>query len=177
MKKKILITGPPKCGKSTLISKLINYYTYEKDYIIYGFLTPEVREGGKRIGFDIVDIISGDISQLARVGSYKTKKQVGKYSVFVENLDEFIENKLYLESKIVDLIIIDEIGKMELFSVKFQNFIKMIFTSKFPVLATLGLNLKHPLKNYLINLPYLEVLTLNRNNPQSIFKRVTSIIT
>ncbi|MFW9988471.1 MAG: nucleoside-triphosphatase, partial [Candidatus Odinarchaeota archaeon] len=51
MTKKILITGPPRCGKSTLISKLINYYTNEKNFMIFGFLTPEVRERGNRIGF------------------------------------------------------------------------------------------------------------------------------
>ncbi|GAH85681.1 unnamed protein product, partial [marine sediment metagenome] len=55
---KILITGPPRCGKSTLISKLIEYYNNKKDYTIYGFLTPEIRERGNRIGFNIVDIYS-----------------------------------------------------------------------------------------------------------------------
>lgn len=177
MDKKILITGPPRCGKSTLISKLIKYYTHEKDFIIYGFLTPEVREAKNRIGFDIVDIFSGDISQLARVGDYKTRHQVGKYNVFVRNLNKFIEVKLDLDGKSLDLVIIDEIGKMELFSKKFQNFIKKIFTSDLPIIATIGLKLSHPLKNYLINLPSVELLTLNRQNSQILFKKLISIIT
>jgi nucleoside-triphosphatase len=176
MNKKILITGPPRCGKSTLISKLIKYYTNEKNFVIYGFLTPEVREGKSRIGFDIVDIFSGEVSQLARVGDYRTRHQVGKYNVFVENLNEFIEKKLGLIGKNLDLIIIDEIGKMELFSKKFQNYIKKIFTSDLPVIATIALRLGHPIKNYLINLPSVEVLTLNRQNSQSIFKKVLSFI-
>ncbi|MFX0021402.1 MAG: NTPase [Candidatus Hermodarchaeota archaeon] len=176
MNQKILITGPPRCGKSTLVSKLIKYYTFEKNYIIYGFLTPEVREGGNRIGFDIVDIFSGDISQLARVGSFNSKHHVGKYSVFVENLNEFIKQKLDLEVKTPDLIIIDEIGKMELFSTKFQDVIKMVFISDLPVIATIGLRLNHPLKNYLINLPSLKLITLNRQNSQNIFEKVISII-
>jgi len=177
MNKKILISGPPRCGKRTLISKLIVYYTHEKEYIIHGFLTPEVREGGNRIGFNIVDIFSGDISQLARVGNYRTKYQVGKYKVFVENLNNFIEKRLALEAKSLDLILIDEIGKIELFSKKFQNYIKKIFTSNLPIIATIGFRLSHPLKNYLINLPYVDVLTLNRQNSQNIFEKVISIIT
>ena len=56
MKNKILITGPPRCGKSTLVSKLIEYFINEKNYIVYGFLTPEVREDQERLGFDIVYI-------------------------------------------------------------------------------------------------------------------------
>jgi nucleoside-triphosphatase THEP1 len=177
MNKKLLITGPPRCGKSTLISKLIKYYTIEKNYIIHGFLTPEVRESGNRIGFNIVDIFSGYISQLARVGDFKSKYKVGKYKVFVENLNKFIDEKLDLDQKTLDLIVIDEIGKMELFSKKFQNFIREIFLSDIPVIATIGLRLSHPLKNYLINLPSVKVLTLNRQNSQMIFKKVLTIIT
>jgi len=177
MAKKILITGPPRCGKSTLISKLIKFYSIEKNYIIYGFLTPEVRESGNRIGFDIVDIFSGNISQLARVGDFKTKYKVGKYNVFVEKFNKYLENILDLDGKPLNLIVIDEIGKMELFSMKFQNFIRKIFSSNLPVLATIGLKLRHPLKNDLIKLPSVEVLTLNRQNSQNIFEKVTSIIT
>jgi nucleoside-triphosphatase len=177
MNKKILITGPPRCGKSTLITKLIKYYIHQKNYTTYGFLTPEVREGGNRIGFDIVDIFSGAFNQLARVGNYNTKHKVGKYNVFVENLDEFINNNLDLSKKSLDLIIIDEIGKMELFSKNFQNYIKKIFSLDLPIIATISLKLNHPLKNYLMNLAFVEVLTLNRQNSQIIFEKVTSIIT
>lgn len=177
MDKKILITGPPRCGKSTLISKLIKYYTVEKNYNIYGFLTPEVRESGNRIGFDIVDIFSGNISQLARVGDFKTKYKVGKYNVFVEKFNKYLENILDLDGKPLNLIVIDEIGKMELFSMKFQDLIKKIFSSNTPVLATIGLKLSHPLKNYLLNLPSVKVLILNRQNSQIIFEKVITLIT
>jgi nucleoside-triphosphatase THEP1 len=175
MKKQILITGPPKCGKSTLISKLINYYS-EYNYIIYGFLTPEFKENGKRLGFDVVDIYSGSISKLARIGDFGTGYKVGKYNVFVEKFDSYLENSLNLEGKNVDLIIIDEIGKMELYSKKFQNFINKVFFSNIPILATIGSKLNHPLKNYLLNLPSILLLNLNRQNFQLIFEKVISLI-
>ena len=175
MSSKILITGPPRCGKSTLISKLIKYLS-ERNSIIYGFLTPEVREHGNRIGFDIVDIFSEEKSQLARVGNFNTKFKLGKYNVFIEEFDRYIENTLKIEGKTVDLIVIDEIGKMELFSEKFQDFIKMIFTSDIAIIATIGLNLNHPLKTYLLNLPSILLMNLNRQNSQRIFKEVISLI-
>ncbi|MFW9972046.1 MAG: nucleoside-triphosphatase [Candidatus Odinarchaeota archaeon] len=176
MDKKILITGPPRCGKSTLISKLIEYYTIKKNYKIYGFLTPEVRESGNRIGFDIVDIFSNYVSQLARVGDFKTKYRVGKYNVFIKIFNEYLENVLDLDDEHIDLIIIDEIGKMELLSMKFQNFIKKIFSSNITVLATIGLKLNHPLKDYLLNLPFIKTLNLSKQNFQSIYEKVISII-
>ena len=176
MIEKILITGPPRCGKSVLISKLIDYYTNERNFTIHGFLTPDIRESGNRIGFNIVDIYSGNISLLARVGHFKTKYRLGKYSVFIEEFDKNLEKILSLEGKDIDLVVIDEIGKMELFSQKFQNLIKNIFTSKIPILATIGLKLNHPLKNYLLNLPSVLLLNLDRRNSQLIFEKVISLI-
>ena len=176
MTEKILITGPPRCGKSTLISKLIEYYNNEKNYTIHGFLTPEIREKGDRIGFDIVDIYSGKTSQLARVGDFKTKYKLGKYNVFIQEFDKYIEDNLSLEEKTIDLIVIDEIGKMELFSDKFQDFIKNIFSLKISILATIGLKLSHPLKTYLLNLPSVLLLNLNKRNSQLVFEKVTSLI-
>lgn len=176
MTEKILITGPPRCGKSTLISKLIEYYNNKKDYTIYGFLTPEIRKRGNRIGFNIVDIYSGKISQLARVGDFKTKYKLGKYNVFIQEFDKYIEDNLSLEGKKIDLIVIDEIGKMELFSDKFQNFITNIFSLKISVLATIGLKLSHPIKTYLLNLPSVLLLNLNKRNSQLVFEKVTSLI-
>lgn len=173
---KILITGPPRSGKSTLITKLIEYYKKEKEYIIYGFLTPEIRENGNRIGFDVVDIHTGKSSQLARIGDFKTKYKVGKYYVFVKEFERYIYDTLNFEGKSIDLFVIDEIGKMELFSIKFQNFIKKIFSFEKPILATLGLKVNHPLKNYLINVPSVKVLNLNKQNFQSVFEKVRSLI-
>lgn len=176
MTEKILITGPPRRGKSTLISKLIEYYNNEKNYTIHGFLTPEIREKGDRIGFDIVDIYSGKTSQLARVGDFKTKYKLGKYNVFIQEFDKYIEDNLSLEEKTIDLIVIDEIGKMELFSDKFQDFIKNIFSLKISILATIGLKLSHPLKTYLLNLPSVLLLNLNKRNSQLVFEKVISLI-
>ena len=176
MNQEILITGPPRCGKSTLISKLIEYYTIKKNYTIYGFLTPEVKKSGNRIGFDIVDIFSGDRSQLARVGDFKTKFKLGKYSIFIDEFENYLETTLLLEKKKVDLIIIDEIGKIELFSKKFQDFIKRIFSLDIAILATIGLKLKHLIKNYLLNLPTVQLLNLNRQNFQTILQKVIFLI-
>lgn len=175
MSSKILITGSPRSGKSTLISKLIDYFSKRK-FTIYGFLTPEVREHGNRIGFDIIDIYSGKKSQLARVGKVNTKFKLGKYKIFIDKFDKFLEKTLTLEKKQGDLIVIDEIGKMELFSEKFQKFIKMIFSTDTSIIATIGLNLKHPLKNYLLTIPSVLLLKLNRQNSQIIFKEVISVI-
>lgn len=171
MSAKILIIGPPKCGKSTLIEKLISYFK-QKRIEIHGFITPEVRENQKRIGFDVRNIYSETDYKLARKGNYDTKYNLGSYSVFIKEFEEMLDDFQKEEKSEEDLIIIDEIGKMELFSHKFQNLIKELFSSSFPIIATIGLNLKHDLKEELLKNPDMTLLRLNRNNQEKVFEKI-----
>ncbi|MFW9824071.1 MAG: nucleoside-triphosphatase [Candidatus Thorarchaeota archaeon] len=173
---KILITGPPRSGKSTLISKLINYFLLEKKYSIHGFLTPEVRNQGERIGFDIQDINSKEKRELARVGTYSTKFKLGKYSIFLEGLEKIIQNIESTPLDEINLMIIDEIGKMELFSKKFADFINQIFSTNLSIFATIGLKLKHPIKDHLLNLPNVKLFVLERVNFQKTYQDIISMV-
>jgi nucleoside-triphosphatase len=175
MKIKILITGPPRSGKSTLILRLIEYLS-KRDIDVYGFLTPEVREGKNRIGFDILNIKTEEREELARKGDFETKFRVGKYCVFIEKFEKFISNLDNIVVQQEDLIIIDEIGKMELFSKKFQEFVIRIFDSEISIIATIGLTIKHSIKDHLINLADVKVFNLNRQNFQRTFSEITSMI-
>jgi len=176
MNRKILITGPPRCGKSKLISKLIEYYTVKKNYSIYGFLTPEVKKSGTRIGFDIQDIFSKEREVFARVGNYNTQNKLGKYEIFLEGLEKIISNFETTQFHQIDLFIIDEIGKMELFSKKFQDFILRIFASDLSIIATFGLTVKHPIKDHILSLPNVKLFNLDRLNFQKTYQKIITIV-
>lgn len=175
MVSKILITGPPRCGKSTLISKLIEFYS-KKNFKIKGFLTPEVREKSRRIGFDIEKISSNIRIPLARIGDFKTIYKLGKYSVFINEFEKVISNLENFDFEQVDLMIIDEIGKMELFSKKFQNFIINIFQREFHIIATIGRNIKHPCKKALFNVPNLYKFDLSYQNQEEVYQQIINLI-
>lgn len=175
MNRKILITGPPRSGKSTLIIKLIDYFC-NLNYKIHGFLTPEVRKDGNRIGFDIEDINSRERGKLARIGNYTTNYKLGRYHIFIEEFEEIISKLENIEFRALDLIIIDEIGKMELFSKKFQNLINKFFHSNIKIIATIGQRIKHPLKDSLLKIPEVIFFTLSRQNQQETFKKIIANI-
>jgi len=175
MKTKILITGPPRSGKSTLIVRLIKYIS-KRQITAYGFLTPEVREGNNRIGFDIVDIKTKDREKLARKRNFNTKHHVGKYCVFIEKFEKFLSHFENIKFQQDDLIIIDEIGKMELFSKKFQEFIIKIFASNISIIATIGLTVKHSIKDHLLNLPNVKLFNLNSQNFHRTYQKIISMI-
>ncbi|NP_001297617.1 cancer-related nucleoside-triphosphatase homolog isoform 2 [Mus musculus] len=88
MSRHVFLTGPPGVGKTTLIQKAIEVLQ-SSGLPVDGFYTQEVRQEGKRIGFDVVTL-SGAQGPLSRVGSQplpgKPECRVGQYVV---NLDSF----------------------------------------------------------------------------------------
>lgn len=171
MNSKILITGPPRSGKSTLIKKILKYYE-NKERTLHGFVTPEVRKGNKRIGFNILNVYSKKIYKLARKENYDSAYNLGSYSVFIKEFEEMLDEFEEEPKRKEDIIIIDEIGKMELFSKRFQQIIRTLFKSSKTIIGTIGLNLKHKLKTELLNCPSIVVYHLTRKNQEEIFKKI-----
>jgi nucleoside-triphosphatase len=143
---KFLISGPPASGKSTLVLKLIEFLK-NKGKKIGGIVSPEVRERGIRVGFKIVDLLSLKEKVFASI-NYKTKYKVGKYFVNVEYFEEIAIPALEMAEKECDVIVIDEIGKMELFSEKFEKKVECILKCDKIVVATVHRNYIEKYKNY-----------------------------
>ncbi len=128
----ILITGSPGTGKTTLVRSLCHSL---KDFNPAGFYTQEIREKGKRLGFELVSL-DGPGMILAHTdlpGDF----QVGRYVVDVSGFDRFLK-RLRLDNTQTGLIVIDEIGKMECFSDNFAALVYTALDSPIPVLATVA---------------------------------------
>ncbi|XP_055625357.1 nucleoside-triphosphatase THEP1 [Toxorhynchites rutilus septentrionalis] len=125
----ILITGVPGIGKTTLIRNL-SVELLKRKIGFNGFYTEEIRNHeGQRCGFDIVTF-DGKRAPLARVngpGSNAAAKNnfVGKYAVCVTEF-ESIALDVLVNRPLGEILLLDEIGKMELKSRKFEENIKRI---------------------------------------------------
>jgi len=129
--KNIFLTGPPRCGKSTVIEKLIGKIARPA----IGFFTREIREGGKRVGFSIITL-DGKEGILAHENS-KSEARVGKYGVNLDQLDEIAVPSI-MPSKPDQIVIIDEIGKMECFSPLFRETLMKTLDSKQRVIGAIA---------------------------------------
>lgn len=131
MSNNILISGYPGIGKTTLINKIIK----RLDCKIGGFYTSAKCENGKRTGFYITDF-SGNQMVMADVNS-PSSYRVSKYGVNIEAFEKIGIPALKKANESADLIIVDEIGKMEMFSSEFCIMLEKIFDSPKPLLATI----------------------------------------
>jgi nucleoside-triphosphatase len=131
MIKNILVTGFPGCGKTSLIKEILK----ELKIPAKGFFTEEIRKGGERIGFKIVTL-SGKEGILAEKG-FKSPYRVSKYGVVLKDLEEIGVKEIEEGLKGDFLIVVDEIGKMELFSEKFREVILKALDSKNKILGTI----------------------------------------
>ncbi|XP_040206618.1 cancer-related nucleoside-triphosphatase [Rana temporaria] len=136
MYRHVFLTGPPGIGKTTLIHKASEALK-SSGTPIDGFYTEEVRQGGRRIGFDVVTL-SGKHGILSRIGDGesdgKREYRVGQYVVDISSFEHLALPILDCMLKTGNLAqksicVIDEIGKMELFSHKFISAVHKVLDS------------------------------------------------
>jgi nucleoside-triphosphatase len=134
MKRVLLLTGKPGTGKTALIKEAIAKTKIKTG----GFYTEEIRTAGVRQGFRIITL-DGKETILAHV-NISSPYQVSKYKVDTDRLDEVGVSALRQALKESDLIVIDEIGKMELLSPQFREAVWQAIDSGKRVLGTIMLN-------------------------------------
>ncbi len=126
--KNLFITGKPKSGKSTLLENLIQNIENKK-----GFLTKEILENGYRTGFKIITY-NGKEKILASTKLNRPYK-ISKYFVDIKGFEEILPE--FFKIKDNEILYIDEIGGMELFSEKFKELVNMYLDAKNIFIATL----------------------------------------
>ncbi|MBW1859914.1 MAG: AAA family ATPase [Deltaproteobacteria bacterium] len=130
-RKNVFVTGPPRCGKSTLMEKLIE--RIEKPTI--GFFTRQITERGQRVGFSITTL-DGKEGVLAHV-NMKGRFRVGKYTVNLLDIDQIAVPSM-LPSTPDDVVVVDEVGKMECFSPIFKQVLMKLLDSDHQVIGSIA---------------------------------------
>lgn len=130
--KNILVTGPPRCGKSTLIERVVR--RIQKP--VTGFFTREIREKDKRVGFSITTL-DGKQGVLAHQ-NIQSPNRVGKYGVNLDHIDEIAVPSM-IPARPDEIVVIDEIGKMECFSLLFRQTLITILDGENSVMGSIAL--------------------------------------
>ena len=113
LRKNIFLTGAPSSGKTTVIKKVIARLSRP----VNGFYTEEERSAGRRAGF-VMKTVGGKSGYLAHQ-DIESDFHIRRYGVSIENIEAIAVPSITPRDR--DVIILDEIGKMECFSDVFKQ--------------------------------------------------------
>jgi nucleoside-triphosphatase len=161
---KIGITGLPGAGKTHALLKVIEMLEAE-GVKVGGMVTEPITESGKRTGFAIIDWSSKEKGVFAHV-DIQSKFMVGKFGVDLEALERVGVKALIKACEDADVIVIDEVGRMEVESQTFIETVKHALDVEKPLLLTLHKKSRNPLLQDIRrrdDVRILEVTPINRN--------------
>ena len=165
MKQVYLLTGRPGTGKTSLIKQAVAEMRGKAG----GFYTEEIRSGGVRQGFRLVTL-DGKDAILAHIDIHSPYR-VSKYGVDVDSLDRVGVSALREAARECDLVVIDEIGKMELFSVSFREAVWQIIDSGKRMLGTIMLN-SNPWADDIKRQPQATLVAVTRANYHQVLEEL-----
>ena len=170
---KVLITGLPGVGKTTLLKRVVE----KLNCPAFGFYTSELREAGNRVGFS-VESLSGEKGILSHK-DIKSPYRVGRYGVDLRSFESIGVSELEKGLAADSLLVIDEIGKMELFSEKFKEVLLKAMEVPNPLLATI-LYKSHPFCDRLKKRADTELIKIDAGNREELVdilvKRFASLV-
>jgi len=164
---RIAVTGSPGVGISTLVAKV----TSGTKLRVGGVLARDRRYKDRRTGFELLDLSTGMVGILADESG--DGPQLGKYRVHLDDLDligaQAVENALGC-----DLIVVDEVGPMELSSHRFVLAVEKAIASPKPMLVVLHQWSNHRLAKKIRG--SFRVLTVTRENRDSLADEIAKAL-
>jgi len=165
MRQVYLLTGRPGTGKTSLIKQAVARMKGTAG----GFYTEEIRSRGVREGFRLVTL-DGQDTILAHVNIHSPYR-VSKYGVDIDNLDRVGVSAIYRAAQQCDLVVVDEIGKMELFSPNFREAVLQVIDSGKKVLGTI-MSSAHPWADTIKHQPQVNLVEVTRTNHHQVLEEL-----
>jgi nucleoside-triphosphatase len=169
-KRLLLITGCPGVGKTTLLLKVAEALKV-KCYSVGGMISRDVRTAGNRVGFEVTDLNSGNKGWLASVHQERGP-QVGRYRVNVDDLNDVGVKAIVEAYEKLDVVVVDEVGPMELFSEKFREAVKKAVESKKLFVSTIHWKMSGELIDSIKKREDAEIHVLTNENRKRVLEEI-----
>ncbi|MFQ6673187.1 MAG: NTPase [Fidelibacterota bacterium] len=159
----LLVTGRPGVGKTTLVERVVKSLNVP----VGGFYTREIRDRDRRVGFSLStwEGRSGIMSHVDFDSSFR----VGKYGVNIQVVDNIGVPAIHDAMAVGKLIVIDELGRMELFSEKFQQAVAEALDSEVPLLGAIQ-ERPHPFLDKIRQRPDVELISITLENRDALVR-------
>jgi nucleoside-triphosphatase len=154
----VLVEGRPGVGKTTVARRLVGLLA-DARVPVAGFITQEIREEGRRVGFGI-EALGGGEGILAHV-EIPGPPRVGRYGVDLETFEGLAIPALSAPAG--GVMVIDELGKMELASQRFREAVVGLFDERVPLVATVHAH-RHAFTDALKRKPGVKTVRVTKEN-------------
>jgi nucleoside-triphosphatase len=161
MKQVYLLTGRPGTGKTTIIRNVVAGMGNRAG----GFYTEEIRHQGARQGFRLVTL-DGQSTILAHI-DIRSPYRVSRYGVDLVSFENTGISALERAAQQNTLVVIDEIGKMELFSHRFRETVAQLIDSDYIILGTIMFN-PDPWTDIIKNNSRVKLVEVTRTNHRAV---------
>jgi nucleoside-triphosphatase len=173
---RILLEGRPGIGKTTVARRLVEQLRAH-GIPLRGFVTEEVREKGSRVGFEVASLLGAPGEERRGVLAHVDRRgppRVGRYGVDIPAFEALVLPELERPGA-GEVVIIDELGKMELASARFREAVGALFEADVSIVATVHVY-RHPFTEALKGRPEADVVRVTHGNrdelPQRLLERL-----
>ena len=165
----LFLTGKPGIGKSTLLTKAVARIKQDQDIKISGFLTHDIRNAdGERVGFETETIDKKKKGELA------VKQSNGSYKLNHITIDEIVIPEILNGLENSDIIVIDEIGPIQLQNPDFQKSINLLLSKRdVSILGIVALE-GHSYLSKIYNHYRTGLINVSESNRESLVERLVS---
>jgi len=140
IKARVALTGRPGVGKTTLIERVVARLDTE----VGGMVTKEILRCGRRVGFAVIDLASGEQGVLAHIHR-PSGPRIGSYRVNLDDLERIGMAAVERSLERGGLTVIDEVAPMEMQSARFISLLERALASDVSLLISTHARLQHPI--------------------------------
>jgi nucleoside-triphosphatase THEP1 len=162
---RLLVVGEPRSGKTSWCREYIDRRR-QCGSSVGGILCPAIEKQRQRIGFNVIDLVTGQEVPFARLSPYRSFKGgevVGDYTISRDGISFACGAiKQAVESR-CDLVVIDEVGPLELRGKGLMPAVESALASAVNVLIVVRSSLKGALRRHFPEYEFVVVADLTQS--------------
>jgi nucleoside-triphosphatase THEP1 len=164
---KLLVLGEPGSGKTSWCREYI-YQRQKSGSSVGGILSPAIEKQRQRIGFNVVDLLTGKEALFARVSRlrrFKGGELVGDYTISRHGISFACGAIRRAVETRCDLVVIDEVGPLELCGKGLMPAVELALASPVNVLIIVRSSLKEALQRHFPQYEFVVVADMTQSPP------------
>jgi molybdopterin-guanine dinucleotide biosynthesis protein A len=164
---RLLVVGEPGSGKTSWCRRYIDWWR-KSGSSVGGILSPAIEKQGQRVGSNAVDLLTGEevpFARLSRYRSFKGEEKIGNYTISRHGISfACAAIKRAVESR-CNLVVIDEVGPLELSGKGLMPAVKLALASPVNVLIVVRSSLREALQRHFPQYEFVVVANLTQSPP------------